>query len=120
MNWFIHLFRVPFCSFYGPGNNGIRLRLWTLVYFRHKNSIYILPNSSACCVIMRKLMLSCGTNCYHVVSSGAHVIVWSKFDHMASYVIMWDELLSCGTNCYHVGQYVTMWDQMLSPGAYAL
>ncbi len=29
MNWFIYLFRVPFCSFYGPGNNGIRLRLWT-------------------------------------------------------------------------------------------
>jgi hypothetical protein len=30
MNWFIHLFCVPFCSFYGPGNNGIHLRLWTL------------------------------------------------------------------------------------------
>ncbi len=29
MNWFIYLIRVPFCSFYGPGNNGIRLRLWT-------------------------------------------------------------------------------------------
>jgi hypothetical protein len=31
MNLFIYLFRVPFCSFYGPGNNGIRLRLWTMV-----------------------------------------------------------------------------------------
>jgi hypothetical protein len=30
MNWFIYLFHVPFSSFYGPGNNGIRLRLWTL------------------------------------------------------------------------------------------
>jgi hypothetical protein len=67
-------------------------------------------------VIMWDELLLCGTNGYYVgqnvtmwdqmLSSGANVIMWSKFDHMDAYVIMWDELLSSGTKFYHAGSYV--------------
>ncbi len=48
MNWFIHLFRFLFCSFYGPGNNRILLRLWTLQFACSGREIDYREHESVC------------------------------------------------------------------------
>jgi hypothetical protein len=48
-----------------------------------------------------------------IISSGAHVIIWSKWYHLGQIAIIWDEILSSGMQYYHL-------EVKLSSGAYVL
>ncbi len=52
--------------------------------------------------VMSKLLLSCGTKCYHLSS-------WTKCYHL-------EFMLSWGMKCWYVGLNDITWDEMLSSG----
>jgi len=65
--------------------------------------------SSGANVIILKLMLSCGTKCYHM---GPNVIIWSLCYHVGRNVTIMGRNVSSGSNfimwskCYHLGTNV--------------